>query len=183
VTAPRLDPVEDPSPEQADLLKPFGAFSGGPPYNIFRTLVRHPRLFKRSMALGTALLLQGRLPARIREIVILRVAWRTGSVYEWGQHVRIGRESGLVDREIRALANEAAESNWFDADRLAITVTDELCADDDLTDVTWSAALGEWGEQDVIELILLVGNYRMLAGFLNAARVEPDDGLEGFPAG
>ena len=32
-----------------------------------------------------------------------------------------------------------------------------------------------------MELIFLVGNYRMLAGFLNAARVELDDGLEGFP--
>ncbi len=180
---PRLEPVEDPSPEQAELLEPFGAFSGGPPFNVFRTLVRHPRLFKRSMALGTALLLQGRLPARIREIVILRVAWRTGSVYEWGQHVRIGKEAGLGDVEIRALATEGADAHWFDADRLAITATDELCADDDLTDATWSAALAEWGEQDLIELILLVGNYRMLAGFLNAARVAPDEGLEGFPAG
>jgi hypothetical protein len=40
-----------------------------------------------------------------------------------------------------------------------------------------------WGEQDLMELIFLAGNYRMLAGFLNAARVELDDGLDGFPAG
>ena len=33
-----------------------------------------------------------------------------------------------------------------------------------------------------MELIFLVGNYRMLAGFLNAARVELDHGLEGFPS-
>ena len=64
---------------------------------------------------------------------------------------------------------------------LAVTVTDELCSGDDLTDATWSAAAAEWGEEDLIELILLVGNYRMLAGFLNAARVAPDPGLDGFP--
>ena len=179
--AARLGPVEEPSPEQAALLEPFGAFSGGETFNIFRTLVRHPRLFRRSMALGSALLMTGALPARQREVVILRVAWRTRSVYEWGQHVRIGLDSGLSRAEIDALATEAAESTWSAADRLAITVTDELCAGDDLTDATWSAAVAEWGETDLIELILLVGNYRMLAGFLNAARVEPDDGLEGFP--
>jgi alkylhydroperoxidase family enzyme len=181
MTTPRLGPVDDPSPEQAALLEPFRAFSGGPPFNIFRTLVRNPRLFKRSMALGTALLLQGELPGRIREIAILRVAWHTGSVYEWGQHVRIGTDAGLDEDEIAALATDAAESTWSDADRLTITVTDQLCADDDLTDATWAAALAEWGDQALIELILLVGNYRMLAGFLNAARVELDDGLESFP--
>ncbi|HET9543277.1 MAG TPA: hypothetical protein VFP02_09355, partial [Acidimicrobiales bacterium] len=109
-------------------------------------------------------------------------AWRTGSSYEWGQHVRIGLDSGLAEAEIEALATESADGAWSDADRLAITVTDELCTTDDLTDDTWDAALTHWGEQDLMELIFLVGNYRMLAGFLNAARVELDDGLEGFPS-
>ncbi len=177
----RLGPVEDPSPEQAELLAPYRTFSGGEPYNIFRTLARHPKLFKRSMVLATGLLVKGNLPPRVREIVILRVAWRAGSNYEWGQHVRIGLDSGLDEAEIAALAAEAAESTWSDADRLAISVTDELCAEDDLTDATWDAALAQWGEQDLMELIFLVGNYRMLAGFLNAARVELDEGLEGFP--
>ena len=126
--------------------------------------------------------MKGNLPPRVREIVILRVAWRSGSNYEWGQHVRIGLDSGLDESEIPALATEAADSTWSETDRLAITVTDELCAENDLTDATWAAALAEWGEQDLMELIFLVGNYRMLAGFLNAARVELDDGLEGFPA-
>jgi 4-carboxymuconolactone decarboxylase len=178
----RLGPIEDPTPEQAGLLAPYGTFSGGEPFNIFRTLVRHPKLFKRSMVLATGLLVKGALPARLREIVILRVAWRSGSAYEWGQHVRIGLDSGLDDGEIEGLATEAAESTtWSAADRLAITVTDELCATNDLTDASWDEALARWGEQDLIELIFLVGNYRMLAGFLNAARVELDDGLEGFP--
>ncbi len=177
----RLEPVDEPSDEQAALLEPFAAFSGGRTFNIFRTLVRHPRLFRKSMALGTELLLKGSLPARLREVVILRVAWRTHSVYEWGQHVRIGRDSGLADDEIRSLASDAGEASWSDAERLAITVADELCATDDLGDATWTAAVAEWGDQGLIELILLVGNYRMLAGFLNAARVEPDAGLEGFP--
>lgn len=177
----RLGPVDDPSPEQAELLAPYEAFSGGPPFNIFRTLVHQPRLFRKAMALGTELLLRSNLDPRVREAVILRVAWRTGSVYEWGQHVRIGLDAGLSRNEVEALATEPAEAGWSAAERLAVTVVDELCADDDLTDATWSAAVAEWGEEVVIELLLLLGNYRMLAGFLNAARVEPDPGLEGFP--
>jgi alkylhydroperoxidase family enzyme len=179
--APRLGPVEDLSQEQAELLEPYAAFSGGEAFNIFRTLVRHPTLFRRSMALGTSLLLQGSLPPRVREVVILRVAWRTGSAYEWGQHVRIGLASDLSQDEIVALATEEPAGEWSDAERTAVAVVDELCADDDLSDATWAAARGHWSDEDLIELILLAGNYRMLAGFLNACRVEPDPGLEGFP--
>jgi 4-carboxymuconolactone decarboxylase len=178
---PRLGPVDDLTPEQAALVEPSAAFTGGETLNIFRTLVRHPRLFRRSMALGNELLVKGALPPRLREIVILRVAWRTRSVYEWGQHVRIGRASDLSDHEIYALATEAAGQGWSDAERVAITVVDELCAGDDVTDETWAAATVHWADTEVIELILLVGNYRMLAGFLNAARVEPEPGREGFP--
>jgi alkylhydroperoxidase family enzyme len=183
--APRLGPVEDPTPEQAELLAGYRTFSGGEPFNIFRTLANHPKLFKRSMVLGTGLLMKGNLAPRTREIVILRVAWRVGSVYEWGQHVRIGLDSGLARHEIDALATEAGEGvdvQWSDEDRLAITATDELMATVDLSDETWDAALAQWGEQDLMELIFLAGNYRMLAGFLKAARVELDEGLEGFPA-
>jgi alkylhydroperoxidase family enzyme len=179
---PRLGPVEDPTPEQAELLEPYRTFSGGEPFNIFRTLARHPKLFKRSMVLATGLLMKGALPPRVREIAILRVAWRSGSVYEWGQHVRIGLDSGLTQDEIDSLATEAADAGWSDAERLTVTVADELCQTVDLTDATWDAALETWGEQDLMELIFLVGNYRMLAGFLNAARVELDEGLGGFPA-
>jgi alkylhydroperoxidase family enzyme len=179
----RLEPVDDPTPEQAELLEPYRTFSDGEPFNIFRTLARHPKLFKRSMVLATGLLIKGALPPRVREIAILRVAWRAGSVYEWGQHVRIGLDSGLSQDEIDSLATEAADvPTWSDAERLTVAVADELSQTVDLTDATWDAAIETWGEQDLMELIFLVGNYRMLAGFLNAARVELDDGLGGFPA-
>lgn len=178
---PRLGPVDDPTPEQAELLEPYRTFSGGEPFNIFRTLVRHPKLFKRSMVLATGLLMKGALSPRVREIAILRVAWRSGSVYEWGQHVRIGLDSGLTQDEIDSLATEAPAASFDDAERLTVTVADELCQTVDLTDATWDAGIATWGEQDLMELIFLIGNYRMLAGFLNAARVELDEGLTGFP--
>ena len=177
----RLDPVDDPTPEQAELLEPYRTFSDGEPFNIFKTLVRHPKLFKRSMVLATGLLMKGALSPRIREVVILRTAWRSNSVYEWGQHVRIGLASGLTQEEIDTLARDDLEGAWEKEAVVAVAVTDELCAGNDLTDATWQEALDQWGEQDLMELIFLIGNYRMLAGFLNAARVELDEGLGGFP--
>ena len=83
----------------------------------------------------------------------------------------------LLEEE-KVLVVQGSGFNWPQPDHFRVVF---LPNSDDLTDATWSAAAAEWGEEDLIELILLVGNYRMLAGFLNAARVEPDPGLDGFP--
>src|SRR5258708_27082748 len=70
--------------------------------NIFATLVRHPGLFRRWLPFGGKLL-AGKLPARDRELLILRVAWRCRSEDEWGQHVLIGTAPGLTKDEDRRL--------------------------------------------------------------------------------
>src|SRR5258705_7979291 len=73
---------------------------GGGALNIFATLVRHPGLFRKWLPFGGKLL-AGKIPARERELLILRTGWRCGAEYEWGQHVVIVRAAGLADDEIR----------------------------------------------------------------------------------
>src|SRR3954469_12246938 len=93
--------------------------------NIFRTLARNKPLYKGFLALGGHLLGGGGLPAREREIVILRTGFRCGSEYEFGQHTRIGRDAGLTDAEVERLAGVAlgdshGDSDWSDGDRALI---------------------------------------------------------------
>ncbi|MEZ5229575.1 MAG: carboxymuconolactone decarboxylase family protein [Acidimicrobiales bacterium] len=59
---------------------------------------------KRFNLLGGFLLNKGLIPAREREIVILRVGWNAQAVYEFGQHTLIGKQTGLTDDEIAAIA-------------------------------------------------------------------------------
>jgi len=70
--------------------------------NVFTTLVRHPDL-SRTWTPLLEQLLNGRLPARDRELLILRTGWNCRSEYEWGQHVVVGHRVGLTDEEIRRL--------------------------------------------------------------------------------
>src|SRR2546423_12722776 len=107
MTAPRIPPVTDPSPEVVELLGKT-AISDGPPLNIFATLAHHPRLLKRFNVLGGLFLGRGLLPARERELVILRTGWRTRCEYEFGQHTVLGRRAGLDDDEIRRVTREGA---------------------------------------------------------------------------
>lgn len=181
MTEPRLHPVSDPSPDQVEVM-PTVLSPGAKPLNIFATLAHHPRLAKRYLVLGTGVLGKGLLPAREREIVILRVGANTGSVYEFGQHTRIGRDVGLTDEEIARLVEPDHGDGWADHERALIQMTDELCADDVVSDATWADLAGRWNEAELVELLLLAGFYRMTAGFLNSARVALDDGVPGWPA-
>jgi alkylhydroperoxidase family enzyme len=177
-TGPRLLPVRNPAPEVAELLATMPHVKGRP-LNVFATLAHHPRLLKRMNVFGGLFLAHSTIPIREREIVILRTAWRAGSVYEFGQHTLIGRNAGLTPEEIAGLGG--APHAWPAADRLLVEVADQIHSDAHLDDSTWHALQDGYGDVSAIELIFLAGFYRMLAGFLNTVRVEADDGVPGWP--
>ncbi len=182
MTEPRIAPVTDPDPEVKEILDKTRV-APGPPANIFTTMAHHPRLLKRFNVLGGLFLSRGLLPAREREIVILRTAWRTGSEYEFGQHTLIGRRAGLNDAEIRRLTMETAGSaEWPEADRLLIELADEIHASRDLPDDLWKQLRERWTDAQMIELVMLAGFYQMVAGFLKGVRVQLDPGIPGWPA-
>lgn len=145
---------------------------------MFATLARHPRLLRRLNALGGLFIAHGSLPERERELVILRVAWRSGSAYEWGQHTVLGRQAGLSDDEV---ARVAGGCGWSDDDRVLLELADELVERADVSDGVWLAVAKRFDEAQLLELLLLPGFYRMLAGYLNAVRVQPEPELPGWP--
>ena len=80
----------------ADLTPMTGP--NGEPLNIFGTLAHHPKLLKRWLVFGNHVLAKSTLPARDRELLILRTGWRCRAPYEWAQHVLIGRAVGAHGR-------------------------------------------------------------------------------------
>jgi len=181
MSKPRLAPATDPAPEAVEVLEKSPSI-GGRPLNIFGTLAHHPLLLRRYVAMGGVFLRFGLLPARERELVILRTAWRTGSVYEFGQHTRLGRDAGLSDDEVGRLATPGDEG-WTAADRTLLSMVDDLHDADRVGDGTWAELAGRWSEAELLELLALAGFYRMTAGILNSAGVEPEPGVPGWPAG
>ena len=182
--APRVAPLADDEMD-AETRALLGAVSGdvrrGPILNIFRTLAHHPKLLKRWMVFGAHVLAKSTLPARERELAILRIGWRCGSEYEWGQHVAIGRTSGLSDDEIRRVATGPEASGWNPFDAAILRAVDELHDDSFLSDASWSALTGQWSTEQVIDFIFAVGQYTLVSMALNSLGVQLDAGVEGFP--
>lgn len=160
--------------DQRELLAPLG---GAGALNIFATIVRHPGLFRRWIPFAGKLLQGSRLPAREREIVILRVAWRCRAPYEWAQHVAIAEDAGLSADEIRRVGAGPDADGWSGADATLLRAVDELHDDHCITDATWSALGAGLDDRQLIELPMLAGHYALLAGVLNSLGVQPEGRL------
>lgn len=182
-TGPRLPPVTDPTDEQRKVLDAAGTRPRREPLNIFSTMVANRRVANRAVLLGGAFLGKGTIPGRDREIVILRVGHNANAVYEFGQHTVIGRREGLTDAEIADLARDDLQLDWSTEDRALIALADELCADDCVGDATWAALAERHSDEQMVELVVLAGYYRMISGFLNSAGVQLDEGVPGWPEG
>jgi AhpD family alkylhydroperoxidase len=115
-----------------------------------------------------------RLDRVTREIVILRVAIRKRSRYEWAQHLKAARAAGISEAEIHAIAAGTATGR---AGLLARAV-DELTDDSTLHDETYQALSQEFDEQQLISLVFLIGTYSLLSTVFGAFRMELDPGLD-----
>ena len=180
-SAPRLRPVENPSPEVATMLGSAINGADGRPLNIFGTLAHHPPVLKRFLNYAGYFLNKGLLPPREREIVILRVGWNCRSVYEFGQHTVIGVREGVTHEEVKALTLEPAAHSWSIDDAALIAMCDELCKDDSVTDATWLRLSARWNEAELTELVMVAGTYRLVSGYLNTMGVQLDEGVPGWP--
>jgi 4-carboxymuconolactone decarboxylase len=177
VDTPRIPPLAVEEMDEESRV-PFG---DGPILNIFRTLAQHPKLMKRWLVFGTHVLGKSTLPAREREIVILRIGWLCGSDYEWGQHVVIARDCGISNEEIDRIAAGPDAAGWSELEQALLRATDELHADACISDGTWATLGDHYDVQQCMDLVFTVGQYNLVSMALNSFGVQPEPGLPEFP--
>ncbi len=152
-----------------------------PVLNIFTTLAHHPKLLKRWLVFGNHVLSKSTLPARERELAILRIGWLCRSEYEFGQHTVIGKDCGLSDEEIRRTTEGPDAAGWSEFDALLLRAVDELHADAFVSDASWKALSGHFSTEQLMDLVFAVGQYNLVSMALNTLGVQLDEGVPGFP--
>ena len=141
-------------------------------HNLPCTQLHHPELMKRYFPFLAYLLSEGSLPPRLRELAILRVAWLRQAEYEWTQHVLIARTVGVSDDEIRRIAGPIDANRWDPAEGLVIRAVDELIKEGGTSDETWNGLMAHLDQKQMVELIHVIGNYDLIAMFMNSTRME-----------
>jgi len=147
-----------------------------PTRNIFRMLAHAPELLPGIMELTGAILYRAKLAPGLRELVILRVGHLCGSTYEVLQHEKIAQAVGLAAGKIEATARNADDTLYDARELLVLRVAEQAVRNIRVDDDLFAAAVAEFGHEQVIELLITIGTYVMLAQVLENAAVEPETG-------
>ncbi|SDH84536.1 Alkylhydroperoxidase family enzyme, contains CxxC motif [Sinosporangium album] len=181
---PRIAPIseDDAGALREDLAKTTAP--GARPNNLFLTLAHHPALMKRHNVLGGAFRQRSTLTVEDRETTVLRIAVRTSSVYEFAKHAVIATGAGM-DAAVVENIGRAVNGSEIDDPKAALLVemVDQLYEKDTVADHTFARLLQEFDRAQVLELIALVGFYRMTAGILNSAGVRLEESTPAWAAG
>jgi len=159
----------------------LGAGDTPPLPAVLGTLIRHPALAAKWLPYNDVLLRTGTLDPRLREIVICRVGWRTAAEYEWLQHVRLARGLGVTDAEIDAIADRGV-AEWAPLEADLLAATDALLDGYEIPDDLWTRLAQHLDQQQLIELVFVVGTYTCLAMAFKSFGVQLDADLVGYPA-
>ncbi|HWG08424.1 MAG TPA: carboxymuconolactone decarboxylase family protein [Solirubrobacteraceae bacterium] len=183
----RIEPLQPPyEPQMAEMLaKWMPPGSDVEPLRLFRTLARHDWLFSRMRPLGAGILGHPRLDPRERELLILRTCARAGAEYEWGVHVvAFARPLGLSEQQIAAsVLGASTDPVWSDADAQLIAAADALYDADTIPDELWRELSTRLRDDQLLELVIVAGWYRLISYVINAAGIEREPWAERFPAG
>jgi alkylhydroperoxidase family enzyme len=150
--------------------------------NVLTTLMRHPALAGPFLAYNAVLLNTSSLEPRLRELVVLRVAWRTASRYEWVQHVRMASSLGVTTTEIDAVADGADADVWGPLEADALAATDQLLDHHRIDDDTWARLAEHLDEHQLMEVTFVVGTYTCLAMAFNSFGLKLDPELHDVAA-
>lgn len=176
----RIAPLEP--PYAPDIQANFDAVMppGAPPLVLFRTIATSPRAWKKFR--DGSLLDRGPLSLRDREIVINRTCARTGCEYEWGVHVTAFAARAKLEAEhIRSLTKGSpTDPCWDEPARALITATDALHERATWSDAEFTALRAHYGDDQIQEIIMLCGFYRMVSYFANGLALPLEPGAARF---
>jgi 4-carboxymuconolactone decarboxylase len=177
---PYVDPANAPEPVQ-------DALGRVPPLNIFRMMANADSAFRPWLRWGAALLGELQLDPLLREVAILRVARLTPHAeYEWVQHVPIAQAVGATEEQVAALDRDEPEAESFsEAERRVLRFTTEVVRDARASDETLDALKQTLSPREIVELLMVIGNYMMIARVMATTGMELDDpvGIEALSRG
>lgn len=182
---PRIAPLGPPyEGEIGSILERMMGGAGIEPLRLFRVVAHNKAILDKFRSTGAYLLNFGTLDPLEREIVIHRTCARCGSEYEWGVHVvAYGRPLGLSEEQIRSTARGGPkDSVWSERQATLMRLADELYETNTISDELWAEIEGNWSPEQLVELVALAGQYRLVSYFTNAFRIPAEDFAEPFPA-
>jgi alkylhydroperoxidase family enzyme len=162
---PYLDKSDLP-PEHHDIL--------ARPIALNRAMANSPNAARAMNGLAMYIRNQSKLDPRLRELAILQVGYLAKSPYEYSHHVKIGREAGVTDDDIRAIGEETAgRPTRLDAlSKAVLRATREMTDDLTMSDASFIELEKALGREQVIDLTLVISFYNAVVRLLGTLQID-----------
>lgn len=169
--------------EALEIAKQYGIPEAMASLSVFRVLLKHPSVAKCLVELLTTLMFtKNQLDGRIRELLIMRIGWATGAVYEWTAHWRVAKNMDISDEDLLAVRDWQASTILSETDRIVLQATDDVLENGSISASTWeqlSALITDEAQQ--IELVVAIGNWTMFSQLLKSLNIPLEDGIDAWP--
>jgi len=168
-----LIPYADPAALPDDAREAFDSLPRK--LNIFRMWANAATCFRPGMRFGNAILTRQKLPADLRELIIMTVARLEGGLYEWVQHVPIAERAGCTGPQVAAIEALRFDDDAFDARAKALLkLVREVTRQVKAAEETVALANRHFSPQEIVEIILTTGFYMTMARMTETTRVDID---------
>jgi len=149
--------------------------------NVFRLLLRLPKTAKAVSDLLLSMLFGGPLDDRLRELVIMRIGWSTGSEYEWTQHWPIAQQRKCTPDELLALRERTLPESFGPTERAILEATDETLARGVISPETFARCRECIGDDALTELVVAIGCWRLISQLARSIEIPLEDGVAPWP--
>jgi 4-carboxymuconolactone decarboxylase len=174
-----------PKSEWTDETREVFAFWGEPnsweegsKTNIITMMGNHPPLGKVFNIWGKHFLMNNTLNTRQLEIIILRVAWRVKSAYEWHNHVGYAMNAGITLEEIAAIRDFPEGDAWTEEEAAMMRAVDDLIDNNIISEDTWGVLTKTLDKCQMMDLTFTIGHYVMTSWALSSIGVPIEGGAD-----
>lgn len=157
------------------MMVPPGSPMKGSDFNSILMMVHHPELSKSWLTYNKELSAGWVLPARLKELAILRVAWVLQAEYEWVQHMLIAARLGFDAALYRSVQQGADDPVWSDLERHVLRAADQGCKLSPMDEGTWNGLSEHLDAKQMLELMFAIGSYVMLAWIFHSTGLELEE--------
>lgn len=145
--------------------------------NLYKILAHSPNAARAFQGLGRFIRYESKLDPRLREMAILMVGYLARSPYEYSHHIKIGRDFGVSDDDIRGLIEEAEgrPSTLDSTSKLVLRAAREMTEDGSVSDATFASLENEMSRELVLDLIITIGFYNAVVRVLASTGMDVEE--------
>ena len=180
LSSPRIDRVEKPyTAAEAAILSPRER--NGEVLGVWSTCANAPSLCNAWLEFTDYLLRESSLPIRDRELLILRIGYLNQGAYEWAAHRGLALSVGISEDELKDITIGSSADSWSEWDSALLKAAEELHEAALVSEETWATLSRQYDKRQMMEVVFTVGQYNLVAMYLNSLGVQFEEDWIGFP--